>query len=152
MLDQRGPISGSITWAMVAIMLWGAFPSSVCVCANGALKLYCASIPHEQQTLEVAEVGQCCAAAKLGQAVAGNNESRSSPSQFAGPGCSRVSSSPDVATVRITSKVTLDVESAVSALPPEQRPTPCAATISSVLQRNIGPPPDLVIRLHCLLI
>ena len=145
-------ISVSVIWGMAALLLCSTLPSTGCVCANGTLKLFCDSQSHESNGPKVTEVSKCCPAKQAGKHSACCGEPQPSGTRFSNQTCTRVSNAQTTATVPAISKAKPNSALALGGLPAELTPTFATAAAAPKSHRQTGPPPDLVIELHCLLI
>jgi hypothetical protein len=147
----RKHISGIAAWALIPAVLWSALPSSVCVCADGKLMLFC-SLHGPEAGHETRGASPCCKASRENQKVGCPDESQRAERQWTSKSCSRVTNTRSVATVSAWSKVRADAGLSLSVHPADLSCHKPVAVVAVNSQSSTGPPRDIVISLHCLLI
>ena len=147
----RKQISGLAVWALVLMILWGTLPSSFCVCANGNVMLFCKM--HEQlEAAKPLDNDSCCSVKKSEQTVGCCGQSQPIGSRWTSKGCTRVTNSQSVATMTASSKLRPAVNLDQSDQPIDPTFSKPVSVALADSRPSPGPPTDLVISLHRLLI
>lgn len=143
--------SGIAAWALIPAVLWSALPSTFCVCADGKLMLSC-SRHGPEAAHETRGANPCCKASRPNQKVVCPDESQRAEGQWTSKNCSRVTNTRSVATMSAWSKVRADMGLSLSVHPADLTCHKPDAVVAANSQPSTGPPRDIVISLHCMLI
>src|SRR5262245_17532386 len=151
----RRRASGLAIWGMTALALWTSFPRAACLCANGEFKFFCAhggsAAKRSSSTdLAVSKVDCCHGNA----ATEADRADRTTPpaAQCSHKGCTRVTNPPVVAPAPHSSHVTTDSAEAVATIPVGILVPSATYAVPQAPTNGTGPPVDLVISLHRILI
>ena len=155
---------------LAALTLGTGLPGSACICADGSYKLHCshgqpsasgwdrADLAAETDCCQATVGASCCDHDRssyrrhAAQAASCDDASRQTGPSLTSRGCTPVSAAPAVAPAPESSQSSLDLAVA-SHQPTLDLPClPAALHAAQPVPFDTGPPPDLVITLHCLLI
>src|SRR5262245_18423310 len=148
-------VSGVVIWGMIALALWMSFPNAGCRCANGAFKFFCnghgQSAPSNAADLAVTEHGCCHHRRPVARADC-HDKSTPLGGQVCSKGCTQLANPPAVAPVPQSSHIVPDSAVALDTVPLDVSVTLVALVATQPITDGTGPPVDLVISLHCILI
>jgi len=159
MFLRRSPFLVCVIWAMVGLSIWVGWPSTGCVCADGGFKLFCSGHKHNDLADLSGESGEasgdCCDRHNTAVHDTLTNRDCCDPcpveSQITRQGCRPVVNEPVV--VAPASKIlSTDHSVAFDGLPVDRAPSLASYLTARLNRIDTGPPTDLVISLHCLLI
>ena len=156
MLSHRTPLFLGMIWATLLLAVWIGWPNTGCFCADGGFRFFCdahkydPSLARVRQTTEGQRV--CCEHLRLVAHGDCCKESNPSGSRVASPGCT-AASKPSLIAASITPKPSSTGHTVnLNTVPVEAGPMPAALAATRRAKIDTGPPVDLVISLHCLLI
>ena len=145
---MKSRLSGLVSWGLIGLALWMGLPSTACRCANGAVKLFC----HGPGPIEPnpGRRGDCCqhTSAKLNSDS--HHPTTPTDCHYSCKGCSRVSNPqavPPLARSSAGAELAITHHGAIAIAPVH-----AGITAIHSLALATGPPVDLVISLHCILI
>jgi len=160
MFPDRGPISACFAWAMVLQAIWIGCPFTGCVCADGRIKLFCDA--HEssldQHHESILSTGDCCyrkAAPSQKRAPRSDCCDRKAVRERSGDGCTPLKNALIVLLASDSKYFSSDRAAALHTLafgPAGNSFIHTSFAPSQPPEGTTGPPGNLILRLHRLLI
>ena len=145
-----------VAWCMVTLALCMGFPSTLCRCVDGRLRLFCdahnqlaSAKPAEQSPL--AKSG-CCQRNKRITTVGHPERTAPAAVRLASQECTRITSSPTVAPKPISNQTVLNQTVGLYSIPTDLDASVAALAATHHAACDADPPEDLVIAFHCFLI
>ena len=155
MVQSRTLTSACFTVAMAIQAIWIGCPSVGCVCPDGRVKLFCeayfAGVSISKSRNQASETRPCCEQALASR---GDGDCPGHPGTgLSGRGCTRVVETPALATAPAAKDFARDFTpgfGGTAAVCSDAAPEPYFPT--RLTRTDTGPPTDLVLMLHRLLI
>jgi hypothetical protein len=138
---------------MAALALWMSFPTAVCVCPDGAFRLSCRT--HEQAAAAETAMDatpDCCRRSHAVERTACCCERAANGSGVANKGCTRITNPTVAAPIPASTHARGNGDVVHGLVAIEPFPPAAALAAAQPATMDTGPPVDLVISLHCLLI
>lgn len=152
----QGPSSSRFLWAMVVHAIWIGCPITSCVCTDSRFKLFCGS--HESSLGRGASRSEDCCHRKTvpsQKRASGDCGDRESVTRSSGGGCTQVANALLVLQSQTSRDDSFDQALAFHTLalgPASITSVPAAFVAPRPAEGATGPPGNLILRLHRLLI